>query len=91
MNRPDTPRLQVLTPEVAKVERDDDRRLTIDRRGQHMTVLFVVDHPGGERLVPADPRLAKMGVQFSFKMSRQRIRPSELRFQCPGRLANDLL
>ncbi len=42
MKRPDAPRLQVLTPEVAEVEGHDCRRITVDRGRQHMTALFVV-------------------------------------------------
>ena len=91
MQRTDAPRLQVFTPEVAKVEGDNDGSLTVDSGGQHMAILFIVCHPRNQCLVTADPRLAEMGAQFSFEIGRQRTRPPELRFQRTGCLTNDLL
>src|SRR5262245_65485500 len=56
-----------------------------------MTVLFIVGHPGNQRLVATDPGLGEVGAQFSLEISCQRSRPPELRFQRVGSLTNDLV
>ena len=71
----DTPRLQVFTPEVAKIEGQDYRRLDVDSGRHHMAILLMVCHPRNQWLVTADPRLAKVGAQFSLEMSGQSSRP----------------
>ncbi len=87
----DTPWLQMLWPEVTKIEGDDDRRLAVDRGRRHVAIFFIVRHPGNRPVVTADPCLTKMNSQFGFKMSCQRTRPSKLRLQCADGLSNDLL
>ena len=54
---------------MAKVESDDDGRLSVDSGRQHMSILFVVRHPRNQRLVTGDPRLAEVGAQFSLEVS----------------------
>ena len=83
--------LEVLPPEVAKVEGNDYGRFTVDRGRQYMTIFFIVGHPANQRLVTADPRLPEMGTQIRFEIRRQRTRPPKLQFQGAGGLTNDLL
>src|SRR5262249_21029025 len=91
VHRTDAPRLEVLSPEVAKVESHNYRRLNLDRSRQYMTVLFIVGHPGNQRLVATDPCLGEVGAQFSLEISCERTRPPELQFQGTGCLTNDFL
>jgi len=91
VQRADTPRRQMLWPEVAKVEGYDDRRLAVDGGGDYVAVFFIVRHPRNQRLVTNDPGFAEVGAQFLFKMSGQGVRPSKFQFQRLGGLSNNLL
>ena len=77
-------------PEVAKVERHNDRRLAVHSGGCDVAILFIVCHLGNQGFVTADPCVAEMGAQFSFQMSGQRTPPSKFHFQCAGCLPNNL-
>ena len=91
MLRQDAPRRQVLWFEVAKIERHNDRRFAIHSGCCDVAILFVVRHSRNQRLVTADPGLAEVGAQLLFKMSGQRIGPTEFQFQRTSSLSDNLL
>lgn len=88
--REDAPRFQVLTPEVAKVESENDMRLAVNSGRYDVAILLMVRHPGHQRIVTADPRLAEVSAQFSLEVRRQRTRPAELRLQRADCFTDDL-
>jgi len=54
------PMVQMLSPEVSKIEGHNDRRSAVECGRCYVAILFIVRHPGNQPVVAADPCLTEV-------------------------------
>jgi hypothetical protein len=67
---------------VPYIEGYDDRSFAGNGRGKYVPVFLVVRQMGDQWLIPSNPGIAEVRLEFLLKICREPGRPSQPAFQC---------